>query len=77
MASAPQDPVVALQAIIAVQQAQLASGTTQMAENGRMMRFDLAVVQQQLNANLAALALLTVQPRQVRRLLSVQYGKGL
>lgn len=77
MATDTRAQILALQATIAAQQAQLASGTTLMAENGRMMRFDLSVVQQQLNANVAALATLTLAPRQVRRLLTIQRGKGL
>ena len=63
-------------AIISLRQL-LNSGTTQMAENGRMMRFDLNVVQQQLNDAEARVAAAMGCRPQIRRLLTIQRGKGL
>lgn len=68
--------IAALQATIVRQQAMLDSGVTQQLENGRMLRIDLDKVQQQLNANIAALAALTTTPRQVRRLLTFTPSRG-
>ncbi len=65
------------QATVAQLRALLNSGATQMAENGRMMRFDLATVRQQLDAAEARVAAAMGCRPQVRRLLSIQYGKGL
>ncbi len=74
--SDPLAQIAALQATIAQCTALLNSGTTQAAENGRMMRFDLTVVRQQLNDATTQLALLTTAPRQVRRLLTSTPSRG-
>lgn len=65
------------QATILSLRALLNSGTTQMAENGRMMRFDLGVVRQQLSDAEARVAAAQNDRPQVRRLLMIQHGKGL
>lgn len=65
------------QATVAKLRALLTSATTQMAESGKMMRFDLSVAQQQLAAAEARVAAAQGCAPRVRRLLPVQYGKGL
>lgn len=66
-----------VQASNASLRALLNSATKKMAENGRLMEFDLAVATQRLNDGEALEAAMLGGRPQVRRLLMIQYGKGL
>ena len=77
MATDPQDRIAFLALAIPRLTAILDSGITQTLENNRMVRLDLKTIREQLNGYAAEYAALTVQPRQIRRFLPIQYGKGL
>ena len=72
-----QAELTALDVTIATQKRQIDLAATQVLEGGKMMRFDLDKLQEAYNANVARRAFLAGTPQQVRRLLPVQYGKGL
>ena len=63
-----QAQILALQTTIATQKRQIDLAATQVAENGKMMRFDLDKLQQSYNDNVAALASLMGTRPQVRRI---------